>query len=55
MSNKINALKQQLQQRILVLDGAMGTMIQHHKLTEQQYRGQRFADWPCDVKGNNDL
>lgn len=55
MSNKINALKQQLQQRILVLDGAIGTMIQHHKLTEQQYRGQRFADWPCDVKGNNDL
>ncbi|MCK5725197.1 MAG: methionine synthase [Thiotrichaceae bacterium] len=44
-----------LQQRILVLDGAMGTMIQRHKLTEEDYRGERFADWHCDVKGNNDL
>ncbi|MEW8552011.1 MAG: homocysteine S-methyltransferase family protein, partial [Candidatus Thiodiazotropha endolucinida] len=44
-----------LKQRILILDGAMGTMIQHHKLDEQDYRGERFADWPCDLKGNNDL
>ncbi|WP_255455549.1 methionine synthase [Microlunatus sp. Gsoil 973] len=44
-----------LQQRILVLDGAMGTMVQRHKLTEQDYRGERFADWPRDVQGNNDL
>ncbi|HIQ07067.1 MAG TPA: methionine synthase [Thiotrichaceae bacterium] len=44
-----------LQQRILILDGAMGTMIQRHKLSEADYRGERFADWQCDVKGNNDL
>ncbi|MCF2950191.1 homocysteine S-methyltransferase family protein [Paraglaciecola aquimarina] len=43
------------QQRILLLDGAMGTMIQDHKLEEQDYRGTRFADWASDVKGNNDL
>lgn len=43
------------QQRILVLDGAMGTMIQEHKLEEADYRGERFADWDSDVKGNNDL
>ena len=42
-------------QRILVLDGAMGTMIQRHKLEEADYRGERFADWPSDLKGNNDL
>jgi 5-methyltetrahydrofolate--homocysteine methyltransferase len=42
-------------QRILILDGAMGTMIQEHKLEEQDYRGERFADWHSDVKGNNDL
>ncbi|GAB1232645.1 hypothetical protein UT4_11110 [Ferrigenium sp. UT4] len=44
-----------LQQRILILDGAMGTMIQRHKLGEADYRGTRFADWPRDLKGNNDL
>ncbi len=44
-----------LQQRILLLDGAMGTMIQRHKLTEEDYRGERFAGWQSDVKGNNDL
>ncbi len=44
-----------LKQRILVIDGAMGTMIQRHKLTEADYRGDRFRDWPSDVKGNNDL
>ncbi len=41
--------------RILILDGAMGTMIQRLKLAEADYRGARFADWPRDVKGNNDL
>jgi 5-methyltetrahydrofolate--homocysteine methyltransferase len=41
--------------RILVLDGAMGTMIQRHKLEEAGYRGERFADWPSELKGNNDL
>jgi 5-methyltetrahydrofolate--homocysteine methyltransferase len=44
-----------LAERILFLDGAMGTMIQRHKLDEADYRGARFADWPSDVKGNNDL
>jgi 5-methyltetrahydrofolate--homocysteine methyltransferase len=44
-----------LRTRILILDGAMGTMIQRHQLTEEQYRGDRFADWPSDLKGNNDL
>jgi 5-methyltetrahydrofolate--homocysteine methyltransferase len=44
-----------LAKRILFLDGAMGTMIQRHKLGEADYRGERFADWPSDLKGNNDL
>ncbi|MCB9036009.1 MAG: methionine synthase [Lewinellaceae bacterium] len=44
-----------LQQRIMVIDGAMGTMIQQYRLDEQGYRGERFADWHTDVKGNNDL
>jgi 5-methyltetrahydrofolate--homocysteine methyltransferase len=48
-------LKALLAQRILLLDGAMGTMIQGHHLTEQDYRGERFADFAHDVKGNNDL
>jgi len=42
-------------QRILIIDGAMGTMIQRHKLSEADYRGRRFKDWKRDVKGNNDL
>jgi len=44
-----------LKERILIIDGAMGTMIQRHKLTEADYRGVRFKNWHCDVKGNNDL
>jgi 5-methyltetrahydrofolate--homocysteine methyltransferase len=44
-----------LEQRIVILDGAMGTMIQRLKLGEAQYRGERFKDWPRDVKGNNEL
>jgi 5-methyltetrahydrofolate--homocysteine methyltransferase len=44
-----------LNERILFLDGAMGTMIQRHKLEEADYRGERFLDWPSDLKGNNDL
>ena len=48
-------LKQLLEERILMLDGAMGTMIQGYKLEEADYRGTRFANWHCDVKGNNDL
>ena len=48
-------LERLLETRILVLDGAMGTMIQAHKLTEADFRGERFADWGRDLKGNNDL
>lgn len=48
-------IRQLLQQRILVIDGAMGTMIQRHNLQEADYRGDRFKDWPSDIKGNNDL
>jgi 5-methyltetrahydrofolate--homocysteine methyltransferase len=44
-----------LRSRILVLDGAMGTSLQQHGFTEADYRGERFADWPSDVRGNNDL
>ncbi len=44
-----------LQERILIIDGAMGTMIQRHQLEEADYRGERFSNWPSDVKGNNDL
>lgn len=44
-----------MKERILIIDGAMGTMIQRHKLTEADYRGVRFKNWHCDVKGNNDL
>ena len=51
-SEEIRAL---LQERVLVLDGAMGTMIQKHGLTEADFRGERFADHPHDLKGNNDL
>ncbi|MBB6461134.1 methionine synthase [Flammeovirga kamogawensis] len=48
-------LKQIAKERVLILDGAMGTMIQRHKLGEEDYRGDRFKDHPCDVKGNNDM
>jgi 5-methyltetrahydrofolate--homocysteine methyltransferase len=52
---RLEALRVAAERRILVLDGAMGTMIQRLKLGEADYRGMRFADWPSDVKGNNDL
>jgi 5-methyltetrahydrofolate--homocysteine methyltransferase len=48
-------IKQLLQQRILILDGAMGTMIQSYQLEEADFRAERFADHPCDLQGNNDL
>lgn len=48
-------IRKELEKRILVIDGAMGTMIQRHKLEEADYRGERFKDWHYDVKGNNDL
>ena len=48
-------IRQELQKRILVIDGAMGTMIQRYGLTEEDFRGERFKDHPSDIKGNNDL
>ena len=53
--DRIAALKREAKQRILILDGAMGTMIQVHKLDEAGYRGERFKDHSRDLKGNNDL
>ena len=55
MSDSQHRFQALLGERILILDGAMGTMIQRHGLTEADYRGERFADWPSDLKGNNDL
>ncbi|HEX4940039.1 MAG TPA: homocysteine S-methyltransferase family protein, partial [Candidatus Kapabacteria bacterium] len=55
MQDRTASLTRALQQRILILDGAMGTMIQGYKLTEQDYRGARFANHGSDLKGNNDL
>jgi 5-methyltetrahydrofolate--homocysteine methyltransferase len=52
---RLAQLEPLLRQRILVLDGAYGTMIQRYRLDEAGYRGSRFADWPSDLKGNNDL
>jgi methionine synthase I (cobalamin-dependent) len=49
------ALKREAKERILILDGAMGTMIQRYKLDEAGYRGERFKDFARDLKGNNDL
>ena len=54
-ADRIALLMQSLEQRILLLDGAMGTMIQGYGLNEEQYRGDRFRNWTQDVKGNNDL
>ncbi|EDM37060.1 methionine synthase [Pedobacter sp. BAL39] len=48
-------IRAELEKRILIIDGAMGTMIQRYNLTEEDFRGERFKDHPCDVKGNNDL
>jgi 5-methyltetrahydrofolate--homocysteine methyltransferase len=54
-SASFSRLEQEIQKRILILDGAMGTMIQAYKFEEQDYRGEQFADWHLDVKGNNDM
>src|SRR5574339_697518 len=54
-SGPLSALVDQLSRRILVLDGAMGTMIQRHKLTEADFRGDRFKNHPRDQKGNSDI
>jgi 5-methyltetrahydrofolate--homocysteine methyltransferase len=48
-------IEQELEKRVLVIDGAMGSMIQQYKLEEKDFRGKRFADWPKDLQGNNDL
>ncbi len=55
MKQKLISIKEALKKQILVLDGAMGTMIQAHRLTESDFRGTRFADFSCDQKGHNDL
>src|SRR5688572_8833225 len=49
------SIQQELEKRILIIDGAMGTMIQQYRLTEEDYRGERFRDFHSDLKGNNDL
>ncbi len=54
-NDRLNLLAEKARQRILILDGAMGTMIQRHKFSEADYRGERFKDWHTDVQGNNDL
>ena len=54
-SARVAELKAALKDRIMVLDGAMGSMIQSYKLDEAAYRGERFADYPLDLRGNNDL
>jgi len=54
-TTRIEQLYKALKERILILDGGMGTMIQSYKLEEADYRGERFADWASDLKGNNDL
>jgi 5-methyltetrahydrofolate--homocysteine methyltransferase len=51
----MSKIEEILKKRILVLDGAMGTMLQRCKFTEADFRGARFADWPCPLQGNNDL
>ncbi|MFD1216535.1 methionine synthase [Microbulbifer celer] len=52
---RLKQLYAALEERIVILDGGMGTMIQQEKLSEAEYRGERFADYPSDLKGNNDL
>jgi len=53
--SRIERLHADAKERLLIIDGAMGTMVQTYGLTEADYRGTRFADWPTDLKGNNDL
>ena len=53
--NNGKSIRQELEKRILIIDGAMGTMIQRYQLAEADYRGDRFKNWPIDLKGNNDL
>ena len=55
MNNSKATIEKILSERIMIIDGAMGTMIQTYKLTEEDYRGERFKDFPHSIKGNNDL
>src|SRR5512136_1144767 len=54
-TSRLERLHIEAASRLLVIDGAMGTMVQQHRLTEADYRGTRFADWHRDLRGNNDL
>lgn len=54
-SQQKSQIEEILKNRIMILDGAMGTMIQGHDFSEEDFRGERFKDWPCSIKGNNDL
>ena len=54
-AGRARLIREELQRRILVLDGAMGTMIQHHDLSEEDFRGQRFTDTDSDLFGANDI
>ena len=51
----MSKLEELLAEKILILDGAMGTMLQEYKFTEEDFRGDRFKDWPVSLQGNNDL
>ena len=55
ISNQDHPIYRELEKKVLVMDGAMGSLIQECGLTESDYRGERFADFPFDLKGNNDL
>lgn len=55
MKSNIESLKIDIKKRILVIDGAMGTMVQKYKLTEEEFRGKKFKDHPQDLQGNNDI
>ena len=55
MTDRWNHIAKAIKDRIIILDGAMGTMLQKQKLEEADFRGERFADWPSPLKGNNDL
>ena len=55
MPTTLEKIQKLLKRRILIIDGAMGTMIQRYKLEEKDFRGERFKNWSKDLKGNNDL
>ena len=55
INNRQKELERLLKERILIIDGAMGTMIQSYKLEEKDFRGDRFADHACNLQGNNDV